>query len=72
MITKKLELNAEAAYRDIDNPENNDDDERIYSVGGVYKFYKKFHAYARLAGDNRYEDSGDAIDTIALGVRMGF
>ena len=72
MVTKKLELHAEAAYRDIDNLENDDDDERIYTVGGVYKFHKTFSAYARIAGDNRYDDSGDAIDTIGLGIRMKF
>jgi hypothetical protein len=70
MVTKKLELHAEAAYRDIDNLENNDDDERIYSVGAVYKFYKKFSAYARISGDNRYDSSSDAVDTIGLGIRL--
>lgn len=72
LVTKKLELNAEVAYRDIDNPENNDDDERIYSVGGVYKLNKDFRVYGRIAGDNRYKDSGDAIDTLIVGVRLGF
>jgi predicted porin len=70
MVTKDFELNAMVAYRDIDNLENNDDDERIYTVGAVYNFHKKFSAYGRIGGDNRYDSTSDAIDTIALGIRL--
>jgi predicted porin len=63
MVTKELELNASAAYLSIKNLVNNDDSDTVYSVGAVYKFYKKFS----LVGDYAH---GELVDNIGIGVRL--